>query len=184
MKNDPLFPQKHILLCGFMGAGKSTVGKLLGQRLSLRFVDTDTYIAKKHRESIPEIFASLGERKFREYEHEALRELLALPPSVIAAGGGILTYARNLELLPLTLTICLMPDFHTILKRIEGDESRPLLLYKRPEEIEALYEDRKPAYLQHAQFTVKNTSAPDQCAEEILVFLRRREDTRESGKHD
>lgn len=171
MKKKPMILTKHILLCGFMGAGKSTVGRLLGERLCLRFVDTDLLIVTKYQKSIAEIFSSLGEKKFREYEHGILSELLTAPPSVIAAGGGILSYEKNLALLPHALTICLMPDFDTIFQRIRGDESRPLLLHKNAEEVRALYEARKPIYLRCAEFTTKNSSSPDECVEEILAYL-------------
>ena len=91
---------KHIILIGFMGAGKSTMGKLIANKLGCRFIDTDTYIEKKEGRSISEIFADDGEEYFRNLETETVKELLMQKEkTVIAFGGGTPLKEENRELL-------------------------------------------------------------------------------------
>src|SRR5579864_9418816 len=90
-----------VALTGFMGAGKTTVGRALADLLKWRFVDLDSEIESRYGQSIPEIFAARGERRFRELEAEALRSVLEQPtgPAVIALGGGTFVQPENADLL-------------------------------------------------------------------------------------
>ena len=121
--------QKHIFLIGFMGSGKSTVGALLAERLSLPFLDSDKEIEKKAGKSIAEIFSQEGEAAFREMEMDFLQELKAIKPSVIAVGGGLPASENALPLMhEMGLVIYLNTSLLTLLKRLrEEKEHRPLL---------------------------------------------------------
>lgn len=165
--------RQSLVLCGFMGSGKTCIGKLLGKELETPFVDTDEYIRDTYKMSIHDIFLLKGESGFREYEHEALKRILQFPPYIIAAGGGLPLFKRNLSLLENLPIICLMPDFDTLYPRIQNDRSRPLILDKSYECIKALYESRRETYLRNADFITKNSSTPKDCVEEIIHYLKR-----------
>ena len=89
----------NIVLCGFMGCGKTTVGKKLSKRLGVPFVDMDHYIEQKAGRKVSEIFAQLGEQAFRDMEYECAKELSKSGGTVIATGGGALTFERNQQAL-------------------------------------------------------------------------------------
>lgn len=90
---------RNIILCGFMGCGKTTVGKRVAARTGRRFVDMDEFITQQAGMSVSEIFARLGEADFRRREREACRELAGERDCVIATGGGALTFPENVEAL-------------------------------------------------------------------------------------
>ena len=89
--------QKNIILCGFMGCGKSTVGTLLAKKTGMAFVDLDSYIEKQENKTIARIFEESGEAHFRELEKQAARALSEKKGVVIAAGGGTLTFQENVD---------------------------------------------------------------------------------------
>ena len=88
-----------IILCGFMGAGKTSVGKELANRHNLKFIETDEYIEKKQNMTIKEIFEKYGEDYFRDLENEVTREISNSENCVVSTGGGLMTYKRNSDLL-------------------------------------------------------------------------------------
>lgn len=87
----------NIVLCGFMGCGKSTVGKNIARKSGRKFLDMDSYIEEKAGMTVSEIFEKYGEEKFRDMEHDACVELAGLEGLVIASGGGAFTFKRNVE---------------------------------------------------------------------------------------
>ena len=87
----------NIVLCGFMGCGKSTVGKNIARKSGRKFLDMDSYIEQKAGMTVSEIFEKYGEEKFRDMEHDACVELAGLEGLVIASGGGAFTFKRNVE---------------------------------------------------------------------------------------
>lgn len=87
----------NIVLCGFMGCGKSTVGKNIARKSGRKFLDMDSYIEEKAGMTVSEIFEKYGEEKFRDMEHDACVELSGLEGLVIASGGGAFTFKRNVE---------------------------------------------------------------------------------------
>lgn len=136
----------QIVLTGFMGAGKSTVGKILAEKLKLPLIDIDTEIQSEHQTSITEIFASLGEPAFRTIEHRTLTSAL-LRDAVISTGGGIVLSDDNrriLETADFVVYLKTSPD--TFLARLKGDTTRPLIQEKSREEIIALFESRTKLY--------------------------------------
>lgn len=166
----------NLILIGFMGAGKSSVGRILARRLHRCFVETDDMIAAKEGLSIPEIFAARGEGYFRDAEEEAL-ELLALKKGdVIATGGGLpCREGRPATLRTLGTVVWLSGDFDVLYRRALDAGARPMLAGRSREEAEVLYRAREPFYAQ-ADLAVDTTGlGSDQVAEAVLRALRARE---------
>ncbi len=151
---------ENLVLIGMPGSGKSTVGALLAQMLHRDFVDADGEIEKKYG-PIPEIFKTQGEEGFRKIETEILGELGKQSSLVIATGGGCVTRAENYELLHQNGRIFLLNRDLSLLPT----EGRPL---SQMQGIQALYEKRKPLYEQFADWTVENSSRPQDTADAIL----------------
>ena len=163
-----------ILLTGFMGAGKSTVGRALAARLGVGFADLDDEIAAAAGTPIPEIFAARGEAGFRALETETARALLARPGSeVVASGGGFPTFEANRALVRGTNTLVVHIDapFETLWARIAGGDGRPLA--KRREDAAALYERRAPDYHAFCDYAVPtaNDAPPERVAAAIAAAL-------------
>ena len=141
---------KHIILIGFMGAGKSTMGKLIANKLGCRFIDTDTYIEKKEGRSIQDIFTDDGEDYFRSAETDVLRELLKADEKyVMALGGGTPLLEENRGLLKEAeaYVIFLKVSANDAYERLKDDVTRPLLHgVNVKEKIESLLQMRNPAY--------------------------------------
>jgi len=164
--------QSNVVLTGFMGTGKSTIGRLLAHRLGRRFVDTDQLIESRHG-PIPEIFASEGEARFREIERDVAAELAAQHDLVIATGGGLLLDPVNAEALGATGTVlCLVASVDELASRLRaGAEHRPLLaggdLRTR---IQAFLDEREAAY---GAFTPVHTDGrtPDEVVDVICDLL-------------
>lgn len=137
---------KSIVLVGFPGSGKSTVGRRLASRLSLPFYDTDSSFEEKYRITVSDFFAKYGENFFRICEKSVLEELLSFPPCVIAAGGGTPCYFNSMELIngsALSVYIRLSPK--SLFERLSHSRKvRPLLSGKSPEELLAYIEEVLP----------------------------------------
>jgi shikimate kinase len=155
----------RIYLTGFMGAGKSTVGRLLAERLEVPFVDLDAEIERRADSSVREIFERQGEGGFRRIERECLEETFSVDPVVVAAGGGTFASGGNLESARANgLVVWIHPPFATIVARIGGlgKSDRPLF-HDEASALE-LYRRRLPSY-QRADLTV--AVAPAESAEEV-----------------
>ncbi len=141
--------KNNIVLCGFMGSGKTTVGKAVAEALNFEFVDSDYYVQQKLGRTISEIFAENGEEYFRNAETEALKELATKTNTVIATGGGAVLKAENISLLKSSgLVVFLDVSPETVINRLKNDTTRPLLM--RPDRdnvIRELLTLRKPLYL-------------------------------------
>lgn len=117
----------NIVLTGFMGTGKSTVGKLVARRLGWAFVDADDEIVRRAGMPIPQIFARFGEPHFREIERDVCRDLAGRERTVIATGGGMLVDATNRDIMLVRgLVVCLVASPKTLARRLKNDGSRPL----------------------------------------------------------
>lgn len=137
-----------ILLVGFMGCGKSSVGKAFATQRGWPFFDLDELIVQQEGRPISEIFKVEGEDYFRNIEHQVLKDLLLAENSgIIALGGGAFTFARNREVVAQRgISIWLDCSMEVITARIGADHSRPL--FKNPEQAAALYQARRSAYQQ------------------------------------
>jgi shikimate kinase len=139
----------NLYLIGMMGAGKSTVGKLLAPRLSYHFFDTDTLIAQATGCSIAQIFAESGESEFRQIETQTLAQISAHTRLIVATGGGIVTQRINWSYLHHGLVIWLDASTQTLWERIKADNSRPLLQDPNPQQkLEDLLHQRQTLYAQ------------------------------------
>lgn len=160
----------NIVLCGFMGCGKSTVGKCLARKTGRRFIDMDTYIEQKAGMTVAQIFEAYGEQGFRDREHEACKALAAEHGLIIASGGGALTFARNAQAFSGKDTVVLLDvPLSVIKKRLQHDTVRPLLQQPDKDRVmEALYTKRLPLYRQAADVVVQGQDSPLQTAAAIM----------------
>jgi len=138
----------NLYLVGFMGTGKSTVGRAVAQRLGFAALDSDHEIERKSGKSIPEIFATDGEPAFRAREREFVLAGHPTTRTLVACGGGLIMPAGMLDLLKARgVVICLHASLETILERTSRNRPRPLLNVENPEErVRALYAEREPVY--------------------------------------
>jgi shikimate kinase len=168
--------ERTVILVGFMGAGKSTVGRLLARRLGLCFVETDDMITAREGTSIPEIFARQGEGYFRSLEGAVLDALADKRGHVIATGGGFPCRPGAMERLrELGTVVWLAADFDGLYERARRLGGRPMLAGRSREEAAALYEARR-AYYSRAHVAVDVTRlGADAVVNRILRYLRDRE---------
>jgi shikimate kinase len=173
----------NVILVGFMGAGKSSVGRLLARRLGRCFVETDDMITAREGRSIPVIFAERGEAYFRALEDETVRLLALKSGEVIATGGGLFCREGRPEALrALGTVVWLCGDFDVLYERARRAGERPMLAGRSREEVEALYRAREPYYRQ-ADLAVDTTGiGPDEVANRVLRALRDRMHPLPSGE--
>jgi shikimate kinase len=170
---------KRIVLTGFMGAGKTTVGRILAESLGWNFLDLDTHLEGRAGASIPELFATHGEPHFRRLESSALASALAHTHTVIALGGGTPEQFTNrllLEQTPGTLVVFLDAPFETLFDRCmlqsfaAPELSRPVLA--SPTEAAARFATRQPLYRRLARLTLVTADlSPQDSAHAIVEML-------------
>lgn len=165
----------NVILIGFMGTGKTSLGKLLANKLGRAFIDLDQKIEHDAEMTIPQIFETRGEEYFRELERRAVREVSNRRNVVVATGGGTVKNAENLRLLKNSgVIICLTTDPEEIYRRTERRGERPVLDGSSDERlttIKNLLAERQPFYAQ-ADYTVDTTEwSPLQIVNEICGRL-------------
>lgn len=163
----------NIVLIGFMGSGKTVAGKIVAEKLSLRFVDIDKLIEEEQKMPISEIFSTFGEDYFRNLEKETVTRISNEKDQVIATGGGVVLNSENMVNLRKNGTIIwLAVSSEAARKRTKFDESRPLLHVTYPEKtIEELLNFRKSLYAQ-ADFKIETSNLSiDEVIKKILDFL-------------
>lgn len=164
-------PDRPVFLVGFMGAGKTTVGKVLAPRLNYEFVDLDEVIEKRMGMSVQAIFAQLGEAEFRRIESEVLETCREMSRTVVALGGGAYVAASNRELMrDIGTTIWLDCPLEVCLSRTGDDPSRPVLGSKP--EMRALLDRRRSAYVMADHIVAVGTATPEEVASEIWKLVR------------
>jgi shikimate kinase len=160
-----------VVLVGFMGAGKTTVGRIMAQRLGLPFVDSDVLIEQREGRAIRDIFSTEGEPWFRQLEHDTVAGLVRGPEAVIALGGGAVEHQRTQAVLRHARTVYLRVGWDQAMTRVKTDEFRPML--HRPN-LDEVYQRRLPVYEDVSMLTVDTDGRlPDAIAREALAGLSR-----------
>ena len=166
-----------IFLVGYMGCGKSTIGRLLAKRLQWSFVDMDAYIENRHHKTINELFAERGEEVFRRLERSALEEISCFDLAVISTGGGAPCFFDNIDLMNqsgICIYIAMTPE--ALSRRLAANtQNRPLLRNKKEDELQLFIRtqlaQRQPFY-DKAIYKVNNDEKkPQDTAEEIFNLL-------------
>ena len=163
----------NLYLIGMMGAGKTTVGKLLAQELGYGFLDTDAVIEQLAGQSINQIFAEAGEPAFREIETKVLAEVAACTRLAIATGGGIALARHNWSYLHHGIIVWLDAPVEELANRLQQDTTRPLLQTENLlHKLKTLLEQRQSLYAQaDLRITLAPGEIPTQIAERILSEL-------------
>ena len=168
---------KRIVLMGFMGAGKTTVGRLLAESLGWEFLDLDAHLEARASATIPELFELHGEPHFRRLESSALANALSHTHTVLALGGGTpeqLTNRLLLEQTPGTLVVFLDAPFPVLYDRCmlqsfaSPDHIRPVLA--SPEQAEARFHQRHPHFRRLARLTIDTTAMSPADAAQIILY--------------
>lgn len=162
---------RNIYLCGFMGCGKSYIGKRLAKELDCTLVDLDSYIEEKEGRTIPEIFAQDGEPHFRDLEAKYIREM---PENcVVATGGGAVTNPVTAETARNAGTVIFLDaDFERCYNRIKGDTHRPLVMKNTKEQLLELFDTRRKIYLEHSDFSVDSNTNGTEILKTILEGIK------------
>lgn len=169
---------KRLYFTGFMGAGKTTVGRALAEQLGVTMIDTDRYIEEKVGKSIKQIFAEEGEAVFRRYEREFLRTLPS-DKRIVTTGGGMVIQPENREWMKQTGTVIYLHcEFEEIMRRLAEDDTRPLLSSQR-ENFRRLWEERLP-YYSEADIVIDTTGRRvDDIVQEIMEWIKKPENRQE-----
>lgn len=163
---------EQIYLCGFMGCGKSTVGKQLAKQTGKPFIDLDKYIVEQNNMTIPEIFEKYGEEYFRQLETDSLRQLASTSASIIALGGGTLMRKENVEIAKENgKIIFLNPPFSICYSRIKNDKNRPLVVSNTREQLYQLYRKRQKIYKAASDISISSVHSPFMLAKKIIEAL-------------
>ncbi len=164
---------KNIFLVGFMGAGKSTVGKIVAEKLGYGFCDADMYIEEQAGTTITQIFADHGEDHFRDLESESTETLASEDNKVIATGGGVVQRDRNWDAMKAGgITIYLRATIESVWERIKDDNTRPLLQVDNPvDTARELLSKRTPMYEKADIIIDTDNFSPEQVADQVLSKL-------------
>ena len=144
---------KRIFLIGYMGAGKTTLGRTLSKVMNLEFIDLDNFIEARYHKTVKEIFAEMGEEGFRQIEHRSLIEVSDYENVVVALGGGTPCFLDNMDIVKRSgISVYPKPTEDVLLRRlIKGKHKRPLLANKNDDEILQVIREqlawREPYYL-------------------------------------
>ncbi len=161
-----------IYLCGFMGCGKSTIGKLLSKKLGMSFTDLDSYIENKENMSIPEIFKTKGEPYFREEEAKAVEALADKNNYVIACGGGTILNDKSAETASKCGTVIFLDvPFELCYSRIKDDTNRPLVVNNSKDELHEIFIRRHEIYLKNSDICIDAGNTPSQICLEITELI-------------
>ncbi len=160
-----------VYLCGFMGCGKSHIGRMLAHATGKRFVDLDRVIVEREGMTIPEIFDKFGEPHFRTLEAKYIRELS--DGYVVATGGGALINDSTAEFARKSgLSVYINASFDTVYRRIKDDKNRPLVVKNTKEQLQELYNTRDVIYRRNSMCMV-NGNAKDYIIRDEIVKLMR-----------
>ena len=161
---------KPVYLCGFMGCGKSHIGRMLSKECCAVFIDLDRYIVDKEKMRIPEIFEKYGEPYFRELEAKYIKNFKGR--TVVATGGGAIIWDEAALFAGQQGTVIFLDvPFKVCYERIKGDENRPIVVNSTKEQLEELYNKRYPIYKQNSNFTVDAKKSDKEIVADIMAIL-------------
>lgn len=167
---------KHIYLIGYMGTGKTSVGKLLSERLNLPLLEMDETLSERFGMTINEIFDAFGEDAFRSAESDLLLEISTLEnPSVVSCGGGVVLNDKNREILRESgITVLLQAKPQEIYNRLKNNNDRPLISgSNKLKKISKIYEERLPLYEEAAEIiTDTDNKTPEEIVDELILFCK------------
>ena len=169
---------KNIILVGLMGAGKTTVGRRLSQRIGWEFVDTDSLVEKNCGTSVNVIFEVEGEEGFRLREKKVIEMVMGQEQQIIATGGGAPTVEKNRKFLSQGFVIYLFVKPQSLWSRLQHDDSRPLLQASSDvkKKIETLFEERDPIYRDLADFVISGENLTLRALTTKIVNILRSEE--------
>lgn len=161
-----------VFLCGFMGCGKSTIGKLAAKKLGCGFCDTDDLIVRTLDMTIPEIFAQKGEPFFRKTEAEIVKSLCG-KTTVAACGGGAMLNPDTAKAAKESGSAVIFLDvpFEMCYERIKDDTNRPIVMNSTKKELEKLYNDRRSIYISNSTIRLECCGSPVEIAEQIASSI-------------
>ena len=159
----------NLYLVGFMGSGKSTVGKIIAYKTGYKFVDIDKLIEERENKTIPQIFKEYGESYFRQLEKHIIQEFTEKSGYIVSTGGGLGADIENMKKMKKSGTVVWLDvSLDEILKRTEKDSTERPLLKNPREKIEKLYKDRKKVYSMADIHIKAENKSPEEIAQEIL----------------
>ena len=162
---------RSVYLCGFMGCGKSHIGRRVSKKLGMPFVDLDAYITEKEKRSIPEIFRQSGEPYFRKLEAECLKELS--DGYVVATGGGTLLNEDTAKYANAHgITVFLDAIFPVCYGSIKNDANRPLVVNNTREQLEEIFKKRRSVYMAHSSVVVKSAGTGSEITENVIKKIK------------
>lgn len=161
----------NIVLCGFMGAGKTVVGEKLHELMNYNFIDMDEWIEQEQNMTINEIFRVYGEKYFRDLEHEMCKKIANLQKCIVSTGGGTMTYQRNVDAIKKESKIFFLnASYSVICERLENDDTRPLFQDKI--KAKKLYDERKEKYFEAADYVINANLSVEETAFKIIAILK------------
>lgn len=161
----------NIVLCGFMGSGKTVVGRELSKIMGCRFVDTDELIEQEQGVAIKAIFATHGEDYFRDLEFEMCKKVADMKNCIVSTGGGAMTFQRNVDAIKEgSKVVFLDASFDVICERIGDSTNRPL--FQDKEKARQLYDERKDKYLSAADYVIDGDMSARKTALEIATMFK------------
>lgn len=161
-----------VFLCGFMGCGKTTVGRIAAKKLGYGFCDSDELIVEREGMSIPEIFAEKGETYFRQAEAEVIKSLCGKNIIVACGGGAMLNPDTAAAAAKAGAVIFIDLDFEACYERISGDENRPIVISSTKEELEERFNARYDVYMKHSTMQIDGSGSPLSTAELIIDAVK------------
>ncbi len=158
---------KGIVLCGFMGCGKTTVARSLSNKYNLRHIDTDKYIEENEALTISQMFELHGESYFRDKEYEAIQKLSQNTDCVLSLGGGAVQFERNVDVLKANgyAIVFIDTDLSVIKRRLKNDTTRPLL---KTSSVDMLYAKRLAIYMSASDVII---TCKDETSEDIADMI-------------
>lgn len=162
---------KKIALIGIMGSGKTTLGKVLAEKMGINFICSDEYLEEKLNRTIPDIFEKNGEAYFRDREAEVIRELSEREELILSTGGGVVLNEKNMKNLKDKgfVVIFLNRDVDIIMKDIDTD-GRPLIK-EDPEKLRKIFEDRKALYNGYSDIIYNNDGDLDEAVDKLMNII-------------